>query len=109
MANREKYQHRSARDENADQRNYIGEAIALTKRLAANQLYELHEICCEKLQNEGGVSEKREKELKAVKLVVEGMKHLDQSVLERNRRGRSEMSKGAKSRDGQTDVNRKKV
>ena len=107
MANREKYQHRSARDENGDQRNYIGEANHLVKGLSKLQRYELYEICCEKMYQ--GMPEKREKELLAVRQVLEGHKDLDQSTLAKYRNGRSEMSKDARERDGRTTVHRKRV
>ena len=107
MANREKYQHRSARDEHGDQRNYIGEATALVKGLSKLQRYELYEICCEKMYQ--GMPEKREKELLAVRQVLEGHKDLDRTTLAKYRMGRSEMSKGARERDGRTTVHRKKV
>jgi len=107
MANRDKYQHRSARDEHGDRRNYIGEATALVKGLSKLQRYELYEICCEKMNQ--GVSEKREMELMAVRTVLEGHKDLDPSSLAKYRKGRSEMARDARERDGRTTVNRKKV
>jgi hypothetical protein len=107
MANREKYQHRSARDEHGDQRNYIGEATALVKGLSKLQRYELYEICCEKMYQ--GMPEKREKELLAVRQVLEGHKDLDRTTLAKYRKGRSEMARDARERDGRTTVNRKKV
>ena len=106
MINREKYTHRKARDEHTEI-NYIGEATRLVKGLSPLQLYELYEICKEKL--DVGNSQKRENELKAVMTVIEGMKNLDKIRLLKIRKGRSEMAKEARSRDGQTTVNRKKV
>jgi len=100
------YTRREAR--HYDERNYIGDAKALIKGLDKVQRYELYEIVCTKLR-ESSHGEKREKELNAVKSVLEKDKSLDQSKLNRVRRGRSEMSKDARSRDGQTTVNRKKV
>jgi hypothetical protein len=105
MANREKYQHRKARDEH--ERNYIGEATALVKGLSKLQRYELYEICCEKMLR--GIPKKVENELMAVRQVLEGHKDLDRSILAKSRKGRSEMAKDARERDGRTTVNRKKV
>ena len=107
MANREKYQHRSARDEHGDQRNYIGEATALVKGLSKLQRYELYVICCQKMFQ--GISEKRENELMAVRKVLEGHRDLDPTTLAKVRKGRSEMSNDARERDGRTTVHRKKV
>ena len=107
MANREKYQHRAARDEHGDQRNYIGEAHGLVKKLSKQQRYELYEICCDKMTL--GISETRERELLAVREVLESHKDLDRSVLAKMKRGRSEMSKDARERDGRTSVHRRKV
>jgi len=107
MANREKYQHRKARDEHGESRNLIGEANALVKGLSKLQRYELYEICCEKMYQ--GMPEKRENELLAVRQVLEGHKDLDKSTLAKYRNGRSEMAKEARERDGRTTVHRKKV
>ena len=107
MANREKYMHRKARDEHTEI-NYIGEANRLIKGLSKLQLYELYEICREKLTV--GISQKRESELKAVMSVIESQRHLDEVVLHRIKRGRrGEMAKTARPKDGNTTVNRKKV
>ena len=107
MANREKYQHRKARDEHGDRRNLIGEAHALVKGLSKLQRYELYQICCEKMYL--GMPERRENELLAIRKVIEGHKDLDQTTLTKCRKGRSEMSKDARERDGRTTVHRKKV
>ena len=107
MANREKYIHRKARDEHTE-RNYIGDANRLIKGLSPLQLYELYEICKEKMYL--GMPERREKELKAVMSVIESQRHLDEVVLHRIKRGRrGEMAKTARPKDGNTTVNRKKV
>ena len=107
MANREKYQHRKARDDRSERRNLVGEANELVKGLSKLQRYELYEICCEKIYQ--GMSEKRENELLAVRKVLEGHKDLDKTTLAKYRKGRSEMSKDARERDGRTTVHRKKV
>ena len=104
---RETYTRREARD--YDERNYHGDAKALVKGLDKYQMYELYEIVNEKLNY--GSSTKREKELLAVKKVIEEEKGLDSQRLQSIRKGRSEMAKegsyGEKS--GRTTVHRKKV
>ncbi len=105
--NKERYTRRQARD--YDERNYHGDAVKLIKGLDKYQLYELYEIVIEKLNY--GSTWKREKELLAVKKVIEEVKDLDPSRLYRSRQGRSEMAKeGARGeKSGRTTVNRKKV
>ena len=100
---RETYTRRQARD--YDERNYHGDAVKLVKGLDKYQLYELYEIVNEKLSY--GSTMKREKELLAVKKVIEENRDLDANRLAKIRRGRSEMAKDARARDGQTTVNRK--
>ena len=104
---RENYTRRQARD--YDERNYVGDAKSLIKGLDEYQMYELYEIVHEKLSY--GTTMKKEKELLAVKKVIEDEKTLDVHRLQKIRRGRSEMAKegsyGEKS--GRTTVNRKKV
>ena len=104
---RETYTRRQAKD--YDERNYHGDAKKLIKGLDKGQLYELYEIVNEKLNY--GSTMKREKELFAVKKVIEEEKELDQQRLQKIRKGRSEMAKegsyGEKS--GRTSVHRKKV
>ena len=100
------YTRREAR--HYDERNYIGDAKALVKGLGKSQKYELYEIVCDKLRNSSH-GEKREKELKAVQTVLEQDRSLDAIRLKKYRAGRSEMASDARSRDGQTTVNRKKV
>ena len=102
---RESYTRREARD--YDERNYIGDATKLIKGLDKGQLYELYEIVIDKLSR--GSSEKREKEYLAVKKVIEEVRTLDSSRLRKISKGRGEMAKDARPRDGQTTVNRKKV
>ena len=104
---RERYTRRQARD--YDERNYHGDAKKLIRGLDKYQMYELYEIVIEKLSY--GTTMKREKELLAVKKVIEDEKGLDPSRLHRSRQGRSEMAKeGARGeKDGRTTVHRKKV
>jgi hypothetical protein len=102
---RETYTRRQARD--YDERNYIGEATSLIKGLDDGQLYELYEIVNQKLSY--GTSMKKEKELLAVKEVIEKQNQLDTLQLKTIRKGRSEMARDARERDGRTTVHRKKV
>jgi len=103
----ERYTRRQARD--YDERNYHGDAVKLIKGLDKYQLYELYEIVIEKLGH--GATMKREKELLAVKKVIEDRNDLDPARLHRSRQGRSEMAKeGARGEKvGRTTVHRKKV
>ena len=102
---RETYTRRQARD--YDERNYIGDATKLIKGLDKGQLYELYEIVNQKLSY--GTSLKKEKELLAVKQVIENQDQLDGQKLKVIRKGRSEMAKDAREQDGRTTVHRKKM
>lgn len=104
---RENYTRREAR--HYDERNYHGDAMKLIKGLDEYQLYELYEIVIEKLNY--GTTARREKELLAVKKVIEDKKGLDRDRLVRARRGRGEMAKeGARGeKAGRATVHRKKV
>ena len=102
---RETYTRRQARD--YDERNYIGDATKLIKGLDNGQLYELYEIVIDKLKY--GTTMKKEKELLAVKKVIEEQKQLDRQQLKQLQRGRSEMARDARPSDGKETVNRKKV
>ena len=104
--NNERYTRRQARD--YDERNYHGDAKALIKGLDKGQLYELYEIVNEKLSY--GTTMKREKELLAVKKVIED-ENLDPQRLRKIRQGRSEMAKEGSygEKAGRTTVHRKKV
>ena len=103
---KETYTRRQARD--YDERNYHGDAKKLIKGLDKGQLYELYEIVNEKLAY--GTTMKREKELLAVKKVIEDEK-LDPQRLRKIRQGRSEMAKEGSygEKAGRTTVHRKKV
>ena len=103
---KETYTRRQARD--YDERNYHGDAKKLIKGLDKGQLYELYEIVNEKLAY--GTTMKREKELLAVKKVIEDEK-LDPQRLQKIRKGRSEMAKEGSygEKAGRTTVHRKKV
>ena len=104
---RETYTRRQAR--HYEERNYHGDALKLIKGLDEYQLYELYEIVIEKLNY--GTTLRREKELLAVKKVIEDKKGLDRDRLHRARQGRSEMAKeGARGeKAGRTTVHRRKV
>ena len=103
---RETYTRRQARD--YDERNYHGDAKKLIKGLDKGQLYELYEIVNEKLAY--GTTMKREKELLAVKKVIED-ENLDPQRLRKIRQGRSEMAKEGSygEKAGRTTVHRKKM
>ena len=103
---KETYTRRQARD--YDERNYHGDAKKLIKGLDKGQLYELYEIVNEKLAY--GATMKREKELLAVKKVIEDEK-LDPQRLQKIRKGRSEMAKEGSygEKAGRTTVHRKKM
>jgi len=104
---RERYTRRQARD--YDERNYHGDAKKLIKGLDKYQMYELYEIVIQKLSY--GTTMKREKELLAVKKVIEDEKGLDPIRLKRAKEGRSEMAKEGSygEKTGRTTVHRKKV
>lgn len=104
---RENYTRRQAR--HYEERNYHGDAIKLIKGLDEYQLYELYEIVLEKLNY--GTTLRREKELLAVKKVIEDEKGLDPIRLKRAREGRSQMAKEGSygEKTGRTTVHRKKV
>ena len=103
---KETYTRRQARD--YDERNYHGDAKQLIRGLDKSQLYELYEIVNEKLSY--GTTMKREKELLAVKKVIEEEK-LDPQRLQKIRKGRSEMAKEGSygEKAGRTTVHRKKM
>ena len=103
---KETYTRRQARD--YDERNYHGDAKKLIKGLDKSQMYELYEIVNEKLSY--GTTMKREKELLAVKKVIED-ENLDPQRLRKIRQGRSEMAKEGSygEKAGRTTVHRKKM
>jgi len=104
---RERYTRRQAR--HYEECNYHGDAMKLIKGLDEYQLYELYEIVIEKLSY--GTTLRREKELLAVKKVIEDKKGLDPMRLKKVRNGRSEMAKEGSygEKAGRTTVHRKKV
>lgn len=91
-----------------DNRNYDLEANDMVKGLGSNQCYALYDIVLKKLQQSN--SETRDKELLAVKKAIESRKDLDMYILLRLKNGfKGEMAEKARPKDGQTDLNRKKV
>ena len=89
-------------------RNYKLEANDMVKPLSDNQCYSLYDIVLRKLKMSN--SEDRDKELKAVKKAIETKKYIDVYRLQSIRTGfKGQMAQNARPKDGQTDVNRKKV
>ena len=95
-------------EEYEDTRDYNQEANELIKKLSDNQCYELYDIVLKKLKKSN--SETRDKELKAVKHVIEKKKTIDIYRLRSIRDGyKSEMAQNARAKDGNARVSRKKV
>ena len=91
-----------------DTRNYDGEAIGMVRPLSDGQCYSLYDIVLRKLKMSN--SDTRDKELKAVKKAIETRKYIDVYRLQSIRTGfKGNMAQNARPKDGQTDVNRKKV
>ncbi len=91
-----------------DTRDYTREAYELIKGLSDNQCYYLYEIVLKKLKMSN--SETRDKELKAVKHVIEKKTTIDIYRLRSIRDGyKSEMAQNARAKDGNARVSRKKV
>jgi hypothetical protein len=91
-----------------DFRNYDKEARELIKGMASNQLYELYEIVCRKL--EVYQDPERVRELKAVQKAIAQVPRLQPERLRLMLKGyRSEMATDARISDGSTRPNRKKV
>jgi len=88
-------------------RDYDSEARNLIRPLSNTQCYDLYAIVLKKLQMSNSI--RRDKELKAVKKVIENRDNIDTYRLKSIIIGHSEMSRNARPKDGQTDVNRKKV
>lgn len=90
------------------ERNFIAEAKDLIKGLKFGQLYDLYEIVSNNLKRSN--SSERDKELFAVKQVIEQVKGIDEFRLASIWNGyKSEMAATAKPKDGEKKVNRKKV
>lgn len=90
------------------ERNFTAEAKDLIRGLKMCQLYELYEIVSTNLKRSN--SEERDKELLAVKQVIEQVKEIDEFRLASIWNGyKSEMAATAKPKDGARKPNRKKV
>jgi|TARA_B100001093_G_C26568475_1_gene901844 hypothetical protein len=91
-----------------DTRSYDHEAYEMVKELNTSQCYDLYDIVLKKLKQSN--SETRDKELQAVKRAIESRRSLDVYKLDRIKNGfKGQMAQDARPKDGQTDVNRKKV
>ncbi len=100
--NRNKY------SEQVDSRDYNTEAKNLVRGLSKEQCYELFEICLKKLQR--FQTPTREEELNAVIRAVRSRKDLDRDLIFSRERGyQSEMARGAKAKDGNTEKHKKRV
>ena len=71
-------------------RNYDKEAKELVKGLSSNQKYELFEIVLQQLQRRS--SDDRERELQAVKYVIESDRSLDRTRLKKMQTGDTGMA-----------------
>lgn len=97
-------------DSALDERDYDKEARDLIRPLSTNHLYELYEICVNKLKKYQ--SETREKELLAVVNAIENDSpwKLDKFRLDKLKKGyRSEMARGANPKHGNKRKSPKKV
>lgn len=95
-------------EEKADKRNYIQEAKELVKTLRGSQIYDMYGIVNKQLQN--SVSPTREKELQAVKIVIENCPGIDKHRLDFALNGyKTEMAQNGHPKDGVKTNHRKKV
>ena len=95
-------------DKTKEERNFIGEAVDLIKGLSRNQMHDLYEVVSAQLRKSNNKS--RDKELMAVKLVLERIPSLDQGILRKAREGyKSSMAQEARAKDGNTIKYKKKV
>lgn len=98
----------SFRYKEQSERNYIAEAKDLIKGLKFGQLYELYQIVSNNLKRSN--SAERDKELLAVKSVIESVKGIDEFRLASIWNGyKSEMAATAKPKDGAKKADRKRV
>jgi hypothetical protein len=95
-------------DEKVDKRNYIQEAKELVNSLRGSQIYDMYSIVHKQLQN--SVSPTREKELQAVKIVIENYPYIDSRRLDFALNGyKTEMAQNGHPKDGVKTNHRKKV
>lgn len=91
-----------------DFRNYDKEAADLIVNLRNDELYRLYEIVIEEQKRR--MTDTREKELNAVRKVIEGKRGLDQFRLQKIAQGyRSSMAADARAKDGNTRPNKRRV
>ena len=91
-----------------DIRDYDSEARNLIRPLSSNQCYDLYDIVLRKLKMSNSPS--RDKELQSVRMAIKARRDLDMYRLRSIETGfRGNMAQDARPKDGQTDVNRKKV
>jgi len=94
--------------ETEDVRDYDSEARNLIRPLSNNQCYDLYDIVLKKIKMSN--SDRRDKELNAVKKAIENLSNIDRYRLKAIMTGyKGSMAQDARPKDGQTDVNRKKV
>jgi|TARA_Y100000385_G_scaffold290146_1_gene362062 hypothetical protein len=94
--------------ETEDVRDYDSEARNLIRPLSNNQCYDLYDIVLKKIKMSNSV--RRDKELNAVKKAIENLSNIDRYRLKAIMTGyKGSMAQDARPKDGQTDVNRKKV
>jgi hypothetical protein len=91
-----------------DIRDYDSEARNLIRPLSDNQCYDLYDIVLRILKRSN--SPTRDKELQSVRMAIKARRGLDIYRLRSIETGfKSSMAQDARPKDGQTDVNRKKV
>jgi len=91
-----------------DIRDYDSEARNLIRPLSNNQCYDLYDIVLRKLKMSNSPS--RDKELQSVRMAIKARSGLDIYRLKAVETGfKGNMAQNARPKDGQTDVNRKKV
>ena len=94
--------------ETEDVRDYDSEARNLIRPLSNSQCYDLYDIVLKKIKMSNSV--RRDKELNAVKKAIENLSNIDRYRLKAIMTGyKGSMAQDARPKDGQTDVNRKKV
>jgi len=94
--------------ETEDVRDYDSEARNLIRPLSNSQCYDLYDIVLKKIKMSN--SDRRDKELSAVKKAIENRNNIDKYRLKSIMAGyQSSMAQDARPKDGQTDVNRKRV
>jgi len=94
--------------ETEDVRDYNSEARNLIRPLSNTQCYHLYDIVLKKIKMSN--SDRRDKELSAVKKAIENRHNIDKYRLKSIMSGyQSSMAQDARPKDGQTDVNKRRV